>query len=109
MFGVPASACICTSTNWRDCDDDCDACWGEECHAALQVSCTKDPECELAGGLCENVRECGNVGPECPDCRKRVEQLWALVADEELPYDELPAGWEQRCARHAAYVRRSYR
>lgn len=34
MYGVPTAECICTSPNWRDCDDDCDACWGEECHAA---------------------------------------------------------------------------
>lgn len=38
---------------------------------------------------------------ECPDCRKRVASLWALVADEEMQTDELPAEWEQRCSRHA--------
>jgi hypothetical protein len=41
-YGVPASECICTSTNWRDCDDKCDACWGQECHAA-------DPERGVIG------------------------------------------------------------
>lgn len=35
MYGVPASACICTSDDWRNCDDNCDACWGQECHHAL--------------------------------------------------------------------------
>lgn len=38
---------------------------------------------------------------ECVHCKRRVESLWALVADEELPYDELPAEWRQRCTRHA--------
>lgn len=37
MYGVPKSACICTSSDWRDCDDDCDACWGEECNYALEA------------------------------------------------------------------------
>lgn len=37
----------------------------------------------------------------CLDCRERVRSLWALAADEELPGDELPVEWEQRCSRHA--------
>lgn len=39
---------------------------------------------------------------DCSDCRKRVQELWALAADEELPDDELPVEWEQRCRHHAA-------
>lgn len=40
------------------------------------------------------------MSADCPDCRKRVASLWALAADEELPDDELPPEWEQRCSRH---------
>jgi hypothetical protein len=38
---------------------------------------------------------------KCTDCDARVRRLWTLAADEELPYDELPPEWEQRCAKHA--------
>lgn len=34
----------------------------------------------------------------CADCRERVDQLWALAAEEGLT--ELPEDWETRCSRH---------
>lgn len=54
--------------------------FGYDCHAAddctcepelkqiravnqPRIACTRDPECEASGGLCANVRECGNAYP----------------------------------------------
>lgn len=45
----------------KQCDETSDELWVHPQDAL--VGCTKDPECEAAGGLCENVRECGNVYP----------------------------------------------
>lgn len=47
MFLVPASECICTSSDWRDCNDDCDACWGEECYFAAAWHRIKDAALEV--------------------------------------------------------------
>lgn len=32
----------------------------------MAVGCTKDPECADAGGLCDDVRECGSAYPVEP-------------------------------------------